>query len=155
MPDAPKRIQLRRARGWRLPEGAINCARPGPYGNPFRVDGDWITWAAVALGYRGDKAGRTACAIAVHRAWQTGEPVALGPMSDDRSGPAITFSNGAVLSLGEHSQRIALGATYLFEPPKVPETPPDLAPLRCHDLACWCGPADVCHVDCLLAVANA
>ena len=37
---SPKRIQLRRAKGWRLPAGAVNCARPGPWGNPFRVGRD-------------------------------------------------------------------------------------------------------------------
>lgn len=41
---APKRIQLRRARGWRKPEGAIVVSRPSRWGNPFRVyeaDGSW------------------------------------------------------------------------------------------------------------------
>lgn len=33
----PERIQLRRARGWRLPEGAVSVARPTRWGNPFRV----------------------------------------------------------------------------------------------------------------------
>ena len=33
----PKRIQLSRARGWRLPEGAVNVARPSRWGNPYRV----------------------------------------------------------------------------------------------------------------------
>lgn len=32
-----QRIRLSRAKGFRLPEGAINCARPGPLGNPFVV----------------------------------------------------------------------------------------------------------------------
>lgn len=38
----PRRIRLSRARGWRLPEGAVNVARPGKWGNPFVVgrDGD-------------------------------------------------------------------------------------------------------------------
>lgn len=31
----PKRIQRRRTAGWRKPEGAVNCTRPGPHGNPF------------------------------------------------------------------------------------------------------------------------
>lgn len=31
-----KRIQRRRVKGWRLPEGAVNCARPGKFGNPFK-----------------------------------------------------------------------------------------------------------------------
>lgn len=32
-----ERIRLSRAKGWRLPEGAINCARPGKLGNLFVV----------------------------------------------------------------------------------------------------------------------
>jgi len=33
----PKRIRLSRAKGFRLPGNAVNCARPGPLGNPFVV----------------------------------------------------------------------------------------------------------------------
>lgn len=33
----PKRIQLRRTKGWRKPEGAVVVARPSRWGNPFRV----------------------------------------------------------------------------------------------------------------------
>ena len=32
---APSRIQLRRTKGWRIPEGAVVCTRPGGRGNPF------------------------------------------------------------------------------------------------------------------------
>jgi hypothetical protein len=37
-----ERIRLSRARGWRLPDGAVNVARPSRWGNPFIVgiDGD-------------------------------------------------------------------------------------------------------------------
>ena len=31
----PRRIQLRRTTGWRLPEGVVVCTRPGGRGNPF------------------------------------------------------------------------------------------------------------------------
>ncbi len=34
---APVRVQLSRRKGWRLPPGTIIVARPGPWGNPFRV----------------------------------------------------------------------------------------------------------------------
>lgn len=34
---APKRIQLRRTKGWRKPEGAVVVARPTKWGNPVRV----------------------------------------------------------------------------------------------------------------------
>lgn len=33
----PERVQQRRTRGWRKPEGAIACGRGTPRGNPFRV----------------------------------------------------------------------------------------------------------------------
>lgn len=33
----PKRIQRKRVKGWRKPEGAISVARPSKWGNPFRV----------------------------------------------------------------------------------------------------------------------
>lgn len=33
----PKRIQLRRTKGWRKPAGAVVVARPTKWGNPFRV----------------------------------------------------------------------------------------------------------------------
>lgn len=40
----PKRIQMRRTKGWRKPEGAIVVSRPSRWGNPYRVDeyrDDW------------------------------------------------------------------------------------------------------------------
>lgn len=33
----PARIQLRRAKGWRMPPNTVSVARPGPWGNPFIV----------------------------------------------------------------------------------------------------------------------
>ena len=34
---APRRIQRKRTKGWRMPEGAVYVGRPTIYGNPFRV----------------------------------------------------------------------------------------------------------------------
>jgi hypothetical protein len=36
----PKRIQLRRTRGWRLPDNAVIISRPTKWGNPFRIGVD-------------------------------------------------------------------------------------------------------------------
>lgn len=33
----PKRIQRKRTKGWRMPEGAVSVTRPGKWGNPFQV----------------------------------------------------------------------------------------------------------------------
>lgn len=35
--EKPIRIQLKRTKGWRKPNGAINCTRPGKWGNPFII----------------------------------------------------------------------------------------------------------------------
>lgn len=39
----PERLQLSRAKGFRLPPGAVSVGRPSRYGNPFRV-GDPLTF---------------------------------------------------------------------------------------------------------------
>lgn len=33
----PKRVRLSRTRGWRMPENAVSVARPGRWGNFYRV----------------------------------------------------------------------------------------------------------------------
>ena len=33
----PKRIQRKRTKGWRMPEGSIYVGRPTMWGNPYRV----------------------------------------------------------------------------------------------------------------------
>lgn len=35
---SPKRIQQRRTKGWRKPEGAVAVGRPTVWGNPYRVE---------------------------------------------------------------------------------------------------------------------
>lgn len=37
MSHTPQRIQRRRTRGWRMPDGAVYVGRPTKWGNPFRV----------------------------------------------------------------------------------------------------------------------
>lgn len=34
----PKRIQRKRTKGWRMPEGAVYVGRPTKWGNPFTVE---------------------------------------------------------------------------------------------------------------------
>lgn len=38
----PERIQLSRSKGWRMPENTVKVARPGPWGNPFRIGGHFM-----------------------------------------------------------------------------------------------------------------
>lgn len=53
--DVPKRIQLRRTKGWRKPDGAIVVARPSIYGNPYPIGGrvstaDGKTYGPISAG---------------------------------------------------------------------------------------------------------
>lgn len=34
----PERVQLKRTKGWRMPENTIKVTRPGKWGNPFIVN---------------------------------------------------------------------------------------------------------------------
>ena len=49
MSNAPKRIQLRRTKGWRKPEGCIVVTRSTRWGNPYRVGrgqyGWFVSWS--------------------------------------------------------------------------------------------------------------
>ena len=37
MPDTPRRVQLSRARGWRMPANTVRVDRSSRWGNPYRV----------------------------------------------------------------------------------------------------------------------
>lgn len=50
----PKRIQRRRAKGWRMPEGAVYVGRPSRWGNPYVVGKagtreECVRWHAWAM----------------------------------------------------------------------------------------------------------
>lgn len=40
----PQRLQRKRTRGWRMPEGAVCVTRPGPWGNPFENAFEFRAW---------------------------------------------------------------------------------------------------------------
>jgi hypothetical protein len=41
---APKRIQRKRTKGWRKPEGAVCVSRPGHWGNPWNTAWAFRHW---------------------------------------------------------------------------------------------------------------
>jgi hypothetical protein len=45
----PVRIQRQRTKGWKLPENTVNVARPGRWGNPFKVHASRTAEEAVRL----------------------------------------------------------------------------------------------------------
>lgn len=125
----PERIQLKRTRGWRKPEGAVVVARPSCWGNPFRV-GDLVR----DPGYGG---------LAVPD---------LGVM------PEGTYTGFVVRRVRDRVDAVALFRAYIaFHDDTWP--PEEIRrELGGRDLACWCplpepGQPDICHAAVLLAVA--
>ena len=153
---APKRIQLRRTKGWRKPEGAVVVSRPSKWGNPF-IFGDYTGLARVpavfdpsadweyegrisADGTRHDffhPDGRvTIChvrymtraeVVETYRRLLTGDLTPAMRSAGLRSGPNRTMP----VTLDDVRRELAG-----------------------HDLACWCKISDPCHADVLLAIAR-
>jgi len=76
MVDLPQRIQLSRAKGWRLPAGAVSVARPGPDGNFYRViqeQGGWaVTDSQLDRFQARDRADAHALAVSLYSRWIRG-----------------------------------------------------------------------------------
>jgi hypothetical protein len=46
---APKRVQRKRTKDWRMPPNTVYVGRPGPWGNPFAVKNAGTAERALAL----------------------------------------------------------------------------------------------------------
>lgn len=127
MNTTPQRIQLRRTKGWRKPEGAIVVSRPSRWGNP---------WAVVPTLPRMPFLGHF---DVIHRERYS----SLGRFDDDLSNvPGTGARYWAAKGYGLHLQENPdLRAAAIEE-------------LRGHDLACWCPLDAPCHADVLLDLVN-
>lgn len=126
-----ERIQLRRTKGWRKPPGALVVARPSRWGNPF------VVRTAPPMGD----------SPTVHRVLD------IGDRCESLRAPNEYFTRDLY---GAHVMAVRLyelhtGPMGLYEWDDPEEM---LAPLRGHDLACWCPPDLPCHADVLLRLAN-
>lgn len=120
----PERVQLRRTKGWRKPEGAIVVSRPGLYGNPFRVGTVVDVYRYSDDGWVRVEVEDRAVARDLYREWLTTPPEIVRA--------------GGWFSREHHHIRTLL----------------DLGELRGRDLACWCPAGEPCHADVLLEIAN-
>lgn len=68
----PQRIQRRRTKGWRMPEGAVYVGRPTKWGNPFTIDG------AIEHGYADNVSKGRQVAFEAFRDWLHGDTWAAG-----------------------------------------------------------------------------
>jgi hypothetical protein len=125
----PKRIQLQRKKGWKLPTGTINVARPTKYGNPIVV-GSIASISVIGrddLEYSHSILVTPAIAVAVYRAESESK---LTDPHEDQETP--------------HPDDVEDWQRWVAE----------IEALRGHDLACWCALTEPCHADFLLELSN-
>jgi hypothetical protein len=127
---SPQRIQRRRTRGWRMPEGAVCVGRPSRWGNPF-----WIanghTLAGPPWGLARDS-------------W-THLPLSR------RDAAYITSSSPLGTAEAVSLFQTLMTVRQWYESERLREW---LTPLVGRDLACWCPLNQPCHADVLLKIAN-
>lgn len=129
--SAPVRIQRKRTKGWKMPEGAVYVGRPTVFGNPFKATDACCAFAAVATGGRGNVSrDRAHGAVALYVRWINGGEIEC-PLT-------------AMMANRQFKER---GAP---KPPSLPE----IDALRGKSLACFCPLDQPCHADFLLEIAN-
>lgn len=147
----PKRIQLRRTKGWRKPEDAVSVARPTKWGNRFKV-GDRTALARVPAIHHPDQS------------WEYEGRISADGMRHDYHHPGGRVTEVHVrymtrLEVVECFRALVRGGGWPLDSmngwshmyPSVEEIRAELAG---KDLACWCPLYEPCHADVLLEIAN-
>ena len=120
-----ERIQRKRVKGFRLPEGARYVGRPTVFGNPWSIGADGLA-LGPGLYFSADPDMTRTTIVAMYADWlELGElaPALMGPGAT----PRLTGQHRAILDA--------------------------LPGLRGRDLACWCPLDQPCHADVLLELA--
>ncbi|ULB10701.1 DUF4326 domain-containing protein [Cereibacter azotoformans] len=137
-----KRIQLSRAKGWRMPPGAVKVDRSTKWGNPwvpgqrasFRWPMNVSPWFSVATHISIEALSSEEAVQAFRRFLVHGDPgTDLLPVN-------LTAQGRHQLALDLHIRRERIFS--------------EAGQLRGRDLACWCPPGSPCHADVLLEIAN-
>jgi len=123
----PRRIQLKRTRGWRKPDDVVNVSRPGPWGNPFVPEAGPGGWLLAVVG----KARGDARVMDIARKINEGGALAHRAASVVMAVEAFRTLHDNELS--RQSMRHHLQGK---------------------GVACWCKVGDPCHGDVVLEFAN-
>lgn len=131
----PQRIQLRRTKGWRMPENTVKVDRATKWGNPLRIECD----VADAFGVVSPIAVVDGSGKVAQTHFLTRRDAAAWAVAAFRSGvqTAVQFPQIA---------RDADPEFYLIAS--------NISKLRGKNLACWCPLDQPCHADVMLELAN-
>lgn len=149
--SAPQRIQRKRTKGWRMPEGAVYVGRPTKWGNLFQV-GDRTGLARVPAIHHPDQP------------WEYEGRISADGMRHDYHHPGGEVTEVHVRYMTrdeviECFRALVRGGGWPLDSmngwsrmyPSVEEIRAELAG---KDLVCWCYPTHPCHADVLLEIAN-
>ena len=143
---SPQRIQRKRTKGWRMPEGAVYVGRGSKWGSPFRLRTPYALARVPAVSTPG-------------MPWEfEGRISADGARHDYHHGDgSVTVCHVRYMTAAEsvecYRQYITGGGWPLDFISRAHLTL-DLSELRGKDLACWCPLDQPCHADVLLELAN-
>lgn len=138
--DRPVRVQLSRAKGWRMPSNTVKVDRTTKWGNPFNFKAAAHCWTAISYGCRGDPAGRHEASVKAFRQWV-------------ESGKFMLLT-GVGLYATDGKKKVAAAVSPDVAAPKAPTLADIRRELRGKNLACWCKPGSPCHADVLIELAN-
>jgi len=139
----PKRIQRRRVKGWKMPEGAVYVGRGSKWGNPYILGEAQIRTPALD-GPGWEHEGRLFKRSGENHAFVHGDGRITWHHVEDAS-PAQCV---------EMYREYVTGATERSGYRHPDRTEEIRAALAGKDLACWCPPDRPCHADVLLDIAN-
>ena len=131
----PVRIQLRRTKGWRMPENTVKVDRTTKWGNPYSVVLDEVRYTG-----EDDEDGNP---IMTAGPW-------LCSVSDTRLAGIWFATKEEAVKRSVELFRHRLEHTKAAENIRA-----GLEDLRGKNLACWCAPGADCHADVLLELTNA
>lgn len=130
---SPQRIQRRRTKGWRMPEGAVYVGRGSKWGNPFGA-GMHQELRLVSVRVRPDDT------------VNAGGDMVFRP---------VRLSLESVLALYRDALEPLPADDPFGDPQPLDVTVHDVRhELRGRDLVCWCPLDQPCHADVLLELAN-
>lgn len=128
------RIQRRRAKGWRAPEGAVYVGRGTRFGNPYKLGETCVRYPAI----NGDR-------------WELEGRLSKTPGRQHH----FLHPNGTItwhqVELASIKQILTLYREWLESCPGLAEQA--RSELAGRDLMCWCPPGP-CHADVLIDIAN-
>lgn len=145
----PNRIQRKRIKGWRMPEGAVFVGRPTKWGNPFQLRGNSGLARVPAIHHSG-------------KAWEYEGRISADGMRHDyfHPGGAVTEVHVRWMTAAEvvecYRAYVTGGGWPLdgWVPRDAPTVYEIRAELAGKDLCCWCPLESDCHADVLLEIAN-